>query len=72
MSLEIKINGRTARVMMHKKQGHLYEIEVDDKVYHLDALMVERGVYSILNDHTSYNVEVIEKSDHRHFNVNTL
>ena len=72
MSLEIKINGRTARVMMHKKQGHLYEIEVDDKVYHLDALMVERGVYSILNDHTSYNVELIEKNDHRHFNVNTL
>jgi len=72
MSLEIKINGRTARVMMHKKEGHIYEIEVDDKVYHLDALMVERGVYSILNDNTSYNVELIEKNDHRHFNVNTL
>ncbi|MDD3131954.1 MAG: acetyl-CoA carboxylase biotin carboxyl carrier protein subunit, partial [Bacteroidales bacterium] len=31
-----------------------------------------RSVYSILNDHTSYNVELIEKNDHRHFNVNTL
>jgi biotin carboxyl carrier protein len=72
MSLEIKINERTARVEMHKKEGHIYEIEVDDKVYHLDALMVERGVYSILHDHTSYNVELIEKNDHRHFNVNTL
>jgi biotin carboxyl carrier protein len=72
MSLEIKINGRTARVMMHKKEGHLYEIEVDNKVYHLDALMVERGVYSVLHDNVSYNVELIEKNDHRHFNVNTL
>ncbi|HZK06809.1 MAG TPA: acetyl-CoA carboxylase biotin carboxyl carrier protein subunit [Bacteroidales bacterium] len=72
MSLEIKLNGRTARVMMHKKQGHLYEIEVDDKMYHLDALMVEQGVYSVLHDNTSYNVELIEKNDHRHFNVNTL
>lgn len=72
MALEIKINGRTARVMMHKKEGHLYEIEVDDKMYHLDALMVERGVYSVLHDNISYNVELIEKNDHRHFNVNTL
>ncbi|NCA84538.1 MAG: acetyl-CoA carboxylase biotin carboxyl carrier protein subunit [Clostridia bacterium] len=72
MALEIKINGRTARVMMHKKDGHLYEIEVDDKMYHLDALMVERGVYSVLHDNISYNVELIEKNDHRHFNVNTL
>jgi biotin carboxyl carrier protein len=72
MALEIKINGRTANVMMHKKDGHLYEIEVDGKMYHIDALMVERGVYSVLHDNISYNVELIEKNDHRHFNVNTL
>lgn len=71
MSLEIKINGRIASVKLLKHEGNIYEIEVDDKVYKLDALMVEQGVYSILHNHVSHNLELIEKNDHRHFNVNT-
>ena len=71
MSLEIKINNRIANVKLLKHEGNIYEIEVDEKVYKLDALMVERGVYSILHNDVSHNVELIEKNDHRHFNVNT-
>lgn len=71
MSLEIKINGRTARVLLHKHEKNIYEIEVDGKTYKLDAMMVERGVYSVLHDNVSYNVELIEKKDIRHYNVNT-
>jgi biotin carboxyl carrier protein len=71
MPLEIKINGRTANVMLHKHEGNIYEIEVDGNVYKLDAMMVEQGVYSVLHDNISYNVELIEKEDIRHYNVNT-
>jgi len=71
MPLEIKINGKTANVMLHKHEGNIFEIEVDGKLYKMDAMMVERGVYSVLHDNISYNVELIEKDDIRHYNVNT-
>jgi biotin carboxyl carrier protein len=71
MPLEIKINDRIAKVELQKHEGNIYEIVLDGRLYKLDALMVERGVYSVLHDNVSYNVELIEKNDHRHFNVNT-
>ena len=72
MSLEIKIDDRVAEVKLVKKDGNLITIAVDDKVYDLDLNMVENGVYSIISNNISYNVELIEKEDHRHLNVNTL
>ncbi len=72
MSLEIKIDDRTAQVNLLKREGNLVSIDVDGKIYDLDLMMVENGVYSILSNNKSYNVELIEKNDHRHFNVNTL
>lgn len=72
MSLEIKIDDRTAKVRLIKKEGNIVKVEVDDRIYDLDLIMVENGVYSILYNNISYNVELIEKKDHRHFNVNTL
>ena len=70
--LEVKINDRTANVKLLKKEGNLVTVEVDDRVYDLDMVMVENGVYSVLYNNISYNVELFEKSDHKHFNVNTL
>jgi biotin carboxyl carrier protein len=72
MSLEIKIDDRTAKVKLLKQEGNIIKVEVDDRTYDLDLIMVENGVYSILYNNISYNVELIEKKDHRHFNVNTL
>ncbi len=72
MSLEIKIDDRTAQVNLLKKDENHLTIEVDNKVYDLDLNMVENGVYSIISNNVSYNVELIEKEDHRHLNVNTL
>lgn len=71
MSLEIKVNNRIANLKLLRHEGNIFEIEIDDKVYEIDALMVERGVYSILHNNVSFNVELFEKDDHRHFNVNT-
>jgi len=72
MSLEIKLDDRTAQVKLIKRNGNLVTIEVDNKIYDLDLKMVENGIYSILSNNKSYNVELIEKEDHRHFSVNTL
>lgn len=72
MALEIKIGDRTANVELISQEGNLAKVSVDGKKYELDLLMVEEGVYSILSNNISYNVELIEKDDHRHYNVNTL
>ena len=69
--MEIQINGRTAKVELNKHEDNLYEIDVDGQLYKLDAMMVEQGVYSVIHDNASYNLELIEKDDIRHYNVNT-
>jgi biotin carboxyl carrier protein len=72
MALEIKVNDRLANVKLLEHSGNMYKIRVDDKIFEVDALMVETGVFSIIHNNISYNVELIEKKDHRHYNVNTL
>lgn len=72
MALEIKVNDRLANVKLLEQTGNVYKIRVDNKIYEVDALMVETGVFSIIHNNISYNVELIEKKDHRHYNVNTL
>jgi biotin carboxyl carrier protein len=72
MALEIKVNDRLANVKLLEQSGNVYKIRVDDKIFEVDALMVEAGVFSIIHNNISYNVELIEKKDHRHYNVNTL
>nr|NQU90385.1 acetyl-CoA carboxylase biotin carboxyl carrier protein subunit [Bacteroidota bacterium] len=72
MSLEIKIDDRTARLKLIEKNGNMLKVEVDDRIYELDCVMVEPGVYSVIYNNISYNIELIEKKDHRHYNVNTL
>lgn len=72
MALEIQIDGRTAQVELVEQNKNIIKVKVDDKIYDVDILMVENGIYSILYKNISYNVELIEKEDPRHYNVNTL
>ena len=72
MSLEIKIDDRIAKLKLIEKKDNILKVEVDDRVYDLDIVMVESGVYSVIYNNISYNIELIEKKDQRHYNVNTL
>ncbi|MFO7613486.1 MAG: biotin/lipoyl-containing protein [Bacteroidales bacterium] len=71
-SLEIQVGNRIARVELIGRQGSELKIKVDDRVYDADILMVERGVYSILLDGMSYNVELIATNGPKNYHVNTL
>jgi biotin carboxyl carrier protein len=71
-SLEIQVGERIARVELIGRKGNQMKIRVDDKEYETDIIMVERGVYSILMDGRSYNVELIETSGPKNYHVNTL
>lgn len=70
--MEIQLNDRTARVEKISEEGSKMVINVDDKEYDVDIVQVERGVYSILYNGKSYNVELIPGSHAKSFQVNTL
>lgn len=71
-SLEIQVGDKIATVELIAKKGSEMKIRVDDKIYEPDIIMVERGVYSILLDGRSYNVELIETTGPKRYQVNTL
>ncbi|MCK4852870.1 MAG: biotin/lipoyl-binding protein [Bacteroidales bacterium] len=71
MSLEIRLNDRLSNVELVSKESNKLLIKVDDKLYELDMIKVGEGMYSILLEGKSYNVEIIEKDSAKQYNVNT-
>lgn len=69
--LEVKVGERYAKVKLMSRDGNKIQIKVDEKIYNLDVLEVEKGVYSILKDNRSYNVELVEGNNAKEFTVNT-
>ena len=71
-SLEMKVDGRDANLTLLSIDGDKIKVKVDDIIYDLDLVMVERGVYSILFKGKSYNVELIEGSSPKDYVINTF
>ena len=59
MAFEINIGHRTANVEMLNRAKNKIQVAVDDKKYEVDIVMVEEGVYSIICNGISYNVELV-------------
>jgi biotin carboxyl carrier protein len=72
MAYEIKLEHRTARIELLNRTGSKMLLAVDDRKYELDVMMVEKGVYSILYNGHSYNVELIEGESSKEYIVNTF
>jgi len=72
MSYEVRLNDRTAKVELIDRNKNKVRILVDDKEFDADVIMVERGVYSIILNGISYNVELIENGSSKDYLVNTL
>jgi biotin carboxyl carrier protein len=71
MALDIKIGDREAHVQLIKKEGSKATIQIDEKIYEVDIIMVENGVYSIIHEGKSYNIEMIHGSSPKNYFVNT-
>jgi biotin carboxyl carrier protein len=72
MAYEISIGHRTAKIELLNRVGHKALIKVDDLKYDLDIVEVENGVYSIIYNGHSYNVELIRGESSKKFIVNTF
>jgi biotin carboxyl carrier protein len=71
MALDIRIGDREANVRLIKKDGSKATIDVDGISYDVDIVMVEEGVYSILHEGKSYNIEMIPGNGPKNYFVNT-
>lgn len=72
MAYEIHLENRTAKIELLNKAGNRSVITVDDRKYEIDIVMVENGVYSILHNGKSYNVELVETDSVKKYIVNTF
>ncbi|MBE0648513.1 MAG: biotin/lipoyl-binding protein [Bacteroidales bacterium] len=69
--LEISLDDRTANVKLLEREGNRFLIAVDDTEYDARIIMVERGVYLMLMNGKSYNIELIEAGGPKKYYVNT-
>jgi len=72
MALEINIDNQSVDVELVGHNGNYYQVSINGKVYDVDLVMVEKGVYSILHKHKSYNVELSPGKEPKSYIINTL
>ena len=72
MAYEISNEQRTAKIELLNRVGTKALIAVDGRKYDIDIIEVENGVYSIIYNGHSYNVELIEGESSKKFVVNTF
>lgn len=70
MAYEIKIGDRTANIDLHNRNGNTAVIQIDDRLYEVDILEVRNGIYSIIYEGKSYNIELTEAGSSKKYNVN--
>lgn len=71
MPFEIKIKDRTAKVEILEQNDTIYKVKIGDRIYGLDVTKVENGVYSVINNGKSINMEMIEGATPNQYIVNT-
>ena len=72
MAYEISLENRTAKIDLLNKVGSKILISVDENKYNIDIVEVEKGVYSILYNGKSYNIELTEGTSCKKYIVNTF
>lgn len=71
MSLEISLGVKTSKIELIERNENKIRLSIDGKEYEADVIKVENGVYSILLDDKSYNIELIQGKNNKNYSVNT-
>jgi biotin carboxyl carrier protein len=71
-NLEIQLGDRVSKLELVSRDGNNLTISIDGRILTPNIIMVERGVYSIILDGRSYNVELIESGGAKKYSVNTI
>ncbi|HKM92077.1 MAG TPA: acetyl-CoA carboxylase biotin carboxyl carrier protein subunit [Prolixibacteraceae bacterium] len=71
MPYKIKIKNRIEKIEILNQNDTLYQVNIGDKTYLFDVVKVENGVYSVLYNGKSTNMEMIEADKPNKYIVNT-
>lgn len=71
MKVIAKTGNRREQIKVIERDGALLTIAIGEKEYTLDVEKVENGVYSVLFNGQSLNMEIIESEKKDHYTVNT-
>jgi len=66
-----KNGSRHEAIKIISKEGSLMHVSIGDREYTLDIEKVEEGVYSVLHNGTSHNMEIIKSAKKDSYTVNT-
>lgn len=72
MEIELPKQNRTAEVEILDHEGSRYVFKIDEKIFNIDLIEVSNGIYSLLNDGKSFNVEAIPVGGKTKYTVNTF
>lgn len=72
MEIELPKQERKAEVEILEHEGSRYVFKIDDKIFEIDLVEVSNGIYSLLNEGNSYNVEAIPANSQTKYTVNTF
>jgi len=72
MAYEVNLGHRSAKINILSRNGNKALLDIDGHKYDVDIVMVEKGVYSIVYNGHSYNVELIEGETSKSYIVNTF
>jgi biotin carboxyl carrier protein len=72
MALEVILGERTANVELLSRDDNKMTIRVDDRTYDADIVKIGNGVYSILVEGKSFNIELFESDHPKKYSVSTL
>jgi biotin carboxyl carrier protein len=72
MELEIKIKNRVAKVQLLHQKGSLMTFLIDGKSFKVDLEPVAEGIYSLIHQGKSYNIEMVKGSKSKNYLVSTF
>ena len=72
MLIELPKQERTAEVEILGNEGSRYVLKIDNKIFEIDLIEVSRGIYSLLSEGQSFNVEAIPANSPTKYTVNTF
>jgi biotin carboxyl carrier protein len=71
MPIELKIKDRIAKVEILEQHNSQYKVRIGARTYDLDVVNVAKGIYSVLYNGHSTNMEMIEGDTPMKYIVNT-
>jgi biotin carboxyl carrier protein len=72
MEIELPKQNRTAEVEILEHEGSHYVFKIDEKIIGIDLIEVSKGIYSLLTEGKSFNVEAIPSNSRTKYTVNTF